>query len=88
MPIERRIFPPKDFPIAVHVKSASTDTRFRAMVDSPFTQILREVLTPSPDYPDQSLWIPYDMAEREQKFKKAFEELKPYMDHIRKYPIE
>ena len=88
MPIDRRKFPTDDFPIAVHVKSASTDTRFRSMVDSPFTQILREVLTPSPDYPDQSLWIPYDMAERKKKFKKAFEELKPYMDHIRNNPFD
>ena len=56
--------------------------------DSIFTRTLCEILTPAPDYSDQSLWIPFDMAERKKKFPKAFEELKVYMDHIRKYPIE
>lgn len=40
------------------------------------------------EYLGDDIWIPFDMAERKKKFPKAFEELKVYMDHIRKYPIE
>jgi hypothetical protein len=50
-------------------------------------KMIKELLIPEPGWP-QDLWIPFDMAERKKKFKKAFDELKPYMDHIQKYPIE
>lgn len=88
MPIDRHKFPAHDFPVTVHVIANSKSIMFSPYIDSLFTQTFCEILTPAPDYPDQSLWIPFDMAERKKKFPKAFEELAVYMDHIRKYPIE
>ncbi len=38
------------------------------------------------EYLGDDIWIPYDLEERKKKFPKAFQELKPYMDHIAKYP--
>lgn len=88
MPISKYAFLHNQFLAAVHILVSSDSPTFRPYVDSLFTQTLKEILTPSPDYLDQSLWIPFDMAEREKKFPRAFEELAVYMNHIRKYPIE
>lgn len=90
MPISRDFFSIDTFPVAAHITldHGNSDIHGSSIPDSLFNQILREILTPSPDYPDQDLWIPFDMAERKKKFPKAFEELAVYMDHIQKYPIE
>lgn len=37
------------------------------------------------EYLGDDIWIPFDLEERKKKFPKAFQELKPYMDHIAKY---
>ena len=50
-----------------------------------FVRMMKELLTPEPGWP-QDLWIPYDMAEREQKFRRAFHELSDYIEHIQKKP--
>lgn len=90
MPISRDFFSIDTFPVAAHITldHGNSDIHGSSIPDSLFDQTLREILIPSPDYPDQSLWIPFDMAERKKKFPKAFEELAVYMDHIQKYPIE
>ena len=90
MPISRDFFSIDTFPVAAHITldHGNSDIHGSSIPDSLFDQTLREILIPSPDYPDQDLWIPFDMEEREKKFPKAFEELKVYMDHIQKYPIE
>ena len=87
MPIDPERFPAEQFPAAFHVELDLSDYHFHTDGNHLFTKMMQELLIPEPGWP-QDLWIPYDMAEREQKFKKAFEELKPYMDHIQKYPIE
>ena len=87
MPIDRKKFSIETFPVAVHISISSNGATCRAYANSPFTQTLKEILKPEPGWP-QDFWIPYDMKEREQKFRKAFEKLKVYMDHIRKYPVE
>lgn len=90
MPINRDFFSIDTFPVVAHITldHGNSDTHDSFIPDSLFDQTLREILTPAPDYPDQSLWIPFDMEERKRKFPKAFEELKYYMEHIRKYPVE
>ena len=87
MPIDPERFPAEQFPAAFHVVPDFQDYDFSTWNIPRFVRMMKELLTPEPGWP-QDLWIPFDMAEREQKFKKAFEELKPYMDHIQKYPIE
>lgn len=87
MPIDPERFPAEQFPAAFHVVPDLNDYPFSNSDDPLFVRMMKELLTPEPGWP-QDLWIPFDMAEREQKFKKAFEELKPYMDHIRKYPVK
>ena len=79
MSVDRSRFQSSDFIAALHLVNKF---ELHGLDRSQFTQTLREVLVPEPDYPDQDLWIPYDTKEREQKFRKAFEELKYYMDHI------
>ena len=74
-------FPINEFPVVFHVAPDYRNRVFLKCADSLFLQTLKKTLGPD-------LWIPFDMAERKQKFKKAFKELKPYMDHIQKYPIE
>lgn len=88
MPFRKYSFNPYFFPVAVHIVLDLKHHPFLSLANSLFTQALREALVPEPSYPDQSLWIPFDMEERKKKFPKAFEELKVYMDHIRKYPVE
>lgn len=90
MPINRDFFSIDTFPVVAHITldHGNSDTHDSFIPDSLFDQTLREILTPAPDYPDQSLWIPFDMEERKKKFPKAFEELEYYMDHIHKYPVE
>lgn len=87
MPIDPKRFPAEQFPAAFHVELDLSDYHFHTYGNHLFTKMMQELLIPEPGWP-QDLWIPFDMAEREQKFKKAFDELKPYMDHIQKYPIE
>lgn len=88
------IDPPKTpfsiFPVAIKVELSEMEIthKVESNPDSLFAHTLQELLTPDPSYPQQDMWIPFDMAERKKKFPKAFEELKVYMDHIRKYPIE
>ena len=48
-----------------------------------FHRILCQVLECSPN----DFWIPFDMEERKKKFPKAFQELKPYLDHIEKFGL-
>ena len=86
MPIAPERFPAEQFPAAFHVVPDLRKYAFHRNQDSPFAKMMQELLTPEPGWP-QDLWIPFDMAEREQKFKKAFEELKYYMDHIRNNPF-
>ena len=52
-----------------------------------FPQMLREYLGPNDMHPDRDMWIPFDMDARREKFPEAFEELEPYFDYIRRYPI-
>ena len=87
MPIDPERFPAEQFPAAFHVVPDLHDYHFFNPYDPLFVEMIQELLIPEPGWP-QNIWIPFDMAEREQKFKKAFKELKPYMDHIQKYPIE
>ena len=47
--------------------------------------MMQELLIPEPGWP-QDLWIPYDMEDRKQKFRRAFHELSDYIEHIQKEP--
>ena len=71
----------EQFPVIIE---CAVDTKLFSK-QSLFAKILKELLIPAPDFPRQDMWIPYDMEEREMKFPKAFEELKPYMDHIKQH---
>jgi hypothetical protein len=86
MPIDPERFPAEHFPAAFHVVPDHSDYPFSEWDVLLFGELMQELLTPESGWP-QDLWIPFDMAEREQKFKKAFKELKPYMDHIRNNPF-
>ena len=86
MPIDPERFPAEQFPAAFHVVPNLRDYVLFSRHSPLFFKMMQELLIPEPGWP-QDLWIPFDMAEREQKFKKAFEELKPYMDHIRNNPF-
>lgn len=87
MPIDPERFPAEHFPAAFHVVPDHRNYLLSERDVSLFVEMMKKLLTPEPGWP-QDLWIPYDMAEREQKFKKVFKELKPYMDHIQKYPVK
>ena len=87
MPIDPEQFPAKQFPAAFHVVPNLSDYVLFSRHSPLFVEMMKEFLTPEPGW-HQDLWIPYDMAERKKKFKKAFEKLKPYMDHIRTYPVK
>ena len=88
MPIDRQKFSSDDFPVAVHVLAQSNGITFRNAGNSPFTQLLTELLIPAPDYPEQNFWIPYNMEERRKKFPDAFKKLAVYMNHIRNNPFD
>ena len=87
MPIDPERFPAEQFPATFHVVLDLRDSDFSERTVPLFFKMIKELLIPEPGWP-QDLWIPFDMAERKKKFKKAFEELKPYMDHIQKYPVK
>ena len=85
MPIDPEQFPAKQFPAAFHVVPDLHHYNF-SMRDVPlFVRMMKELLTPEPGWP-QDLWIPYDMEDRKQKFRSAFQELSNYIEHIRKEP--
>ena len=88
MPIRREQFSIDEFPVAIHVVPDHNHEDFRRCADSLFVQILKDTLVPEPDYPDQDLWIPFDMEERKKKFKTVFKKLAPYIEYIKKHPIE
>lgn len=85
MPIDPERFPAEHFPAAFHVvpelRNYASSRQHRPL----FVELMQELLTPEPGWP-QDLWIPYDMAEREQKFRRAFHELSDYIEHIQKEP--
>ena len=85
VPIDRSKFQTSDFIAAIHLVN---NFEFHRLDCSQFTQTLREVLVPEPDYPDQDIWIPFDMDERKKKFRTVFEDLSGYMEYINNYPIE
>ena len=85
MLIDRSGFHSSDFIAALHLVNKF---EFHGLDCSQFTQTLREVLVPEPDYPDQDIWIPFDMEERQKKFRTLFENLSDYMNHIRNHPME
>ena len=74
-------FPINEFPVVFHVAPDYRNLVFHKYADSLFFRTLEEIL-------GTDLWIPFNMEERKKKFPKAFEELKVYMDHIRKSPVE
>lgn len=81
MPLQKDAFSPSFFPVAIHLVPNLEHHSFKSSSNSIFAKTLIDLLGPD-------IWIPFDMEERKKKFPKAFEELKYYMDHIRKYPIE
>ena len=81
MPIDPELFPAKHFPVAFHVVPDLHNYRFSIHDDHPFFKMLKKLLTPDPDWP-QDLWIPYDMEDRKKKFPRAFQELRDYIKHI------
>ena len=85
MPIDPERFPAEQFPAAFHVVPDLHDYHFFNPYDPLFVKMMKKLLTPEPGWP-QDLWIPFDMAEREQKFRRAFHELSDYIEHIRKEP--
>ena len=85
VPIDRSKFQTSDFIAAIHLVN---NFEFHRLDCSQFTQTLREVLVPEPDYPDQDIWIPFDMDERKKKFRTVFEDLSGYMEYINNHPIE
>lgn len=85
MPIAPERFPAEQFPAAFHVVPDLSDYVFFSKHSPLFVELMQELLTPEPGWP-QDLWIPYDMAEREQKFRRAFHELSDYIEHIQKEP--
>lgn len=85
IPIDPERFPAEQFPAAFHVVPDLHGYDF-SMWDVPlFVELMQELLTPEPGWP-QDLWIPYDMEERKQKFRSAFQELSNYIEHIQKEP--
>ena len=89
--IDEAAFSTTEFPVAIEIlidKDADLFGKYLnpAVNGTYFSAALAELLTPAPDYPDQDLWIPFDMEERKKKFPRAFEELKSCMDYIRKHP--
>ena len=85
MPIDPERFPAEQFPAAFHVVPNLSYSDFSKRTVPLFFKMMQELLTPEPGWP-QDLWIPYDMAEREQKFRSAFQELSNYIEHIQKEP--
>lgn len=85
IPIDPERFPADQFPAAFHVVPDLRHYHFSIQDNHPFFKMLKKLLTPEPGWP-QDLWIPYDMAEREQKFHSAFQELSNYIKYIRKEP--
>ena len=85
MPIDPSKFHTSDFIAAIHLVN---NFEFHGLDRSQFTQAIREVLIPEPDYPDQDIWIPFDMDERKKKFRTIFEDLSGYMEYINNHPIE
>lgn len=83
MPLHRESFPIDTFPVVIHVKLNPDDPNIRRYGDSLFAQTLKETLVPAEGYDPNDLWIPFDMEERKKKFRKAFDELVHYMEHIR-----
>lgn len=83
MPIDPERFPSEQFPATFHVVPNLHGYDF-SMLDVPlFVELMHELLTPEPGWP-QDLWIPYDMEDRKQKFRRAFHELSDYIEHIQK----
>lgn len=77
------------FPITIQINIERHDEYFvqHGSPKSLFPQMLREYLGPNDKYPDRDMWIPFDMDARREKFPEAFEDLEPYFDYIRRYPI-
>ena len=85
MPIDPERFPAEQFPAAFHVVPDFQDYDFSTWNIPRFVRMMKELLTPEPGWP-QDLWIPYDMEDRKQKFRRAFHELSDYIEHIQKEP--
>ena len=83
MPIDPERFPAEHFPAAFHVVPDPRDYDFSKRTVPLFFKMIKELLIPEPGWP-QDLWIPYDMEDRKQKFRRAFHELSDYIKHIQK----
>lgn len=84
MPIIIEHFDPYTIPVVMLFNLSKDKYYFEKYCSSDFlfSSVLQELLVPAPDYPDQDMWIPFDMEERKKKFPNAFKELAYYINKL------